>query len=67
MAFGAWRAINRPWFLILLQARSSFLFEHDDSCSTFSSQQPGIVYPWTGFTELLCAAYDSAMSLLPGV
>lgn len=32
-----WQSINRLWFLILLQACSSFLFEHDDGCSTSSS------------------------------
>lgn len=42
MALGAWRAINRLWFLMLLQACSSFLFEHDDSLVLFT---PGMALP----------------------
>lgn len=56
MAFGALGAINRRWFLILLQSCSSFLFEHDEGCSTFSSHYPSLVYPWDGLTKLLCTA-----------
>lgn len=47
-----WRTINRMWFLILPQARSSFLSELDDGCSTFSSHQPSPDRPRNGFYQL---------------